>query len=193
MRKLVYYVACSVDKFIAHKDGSAGGFLYEGSQAADLTREFPETIPSHWRAKLGVEGENGWFSTVLMGRKTYEIGLPLGVTSPYSTLQQFVVSSTMLESPDPEVELVREEPLGLVRRLKGEAGKDIWLCGGGELATVLYPQIDTLILKVSPFVMGEGIPLFAGSVPQTQLELTSSKLYPNGFMRLHYQLTHAIG
>lgn len=192
MRKLVYYVACSVDKFIAQKDGAAEGFLYEGPQMRDLIREFPETFPAHAREALGVTGENQHFDTVLMGRKTYEIGLPLGVTSPYSTLQQFVVSSSMTESPVSNVTLVKENPLELVRDLKAQPGKDIWLCGGGELATALYPEIDALILKVSPFLMGEGIPLFAGTVPLTQLTLTDSKLYPNGFMRLHYGLKRRV-
>lgn len=192
MRKLVYYVACSVDRFIAQKNGAAEGFLYGGPQAEDLTREFPETIPSHWRSRLGITSENRWFDTVLMGRKTYEIGLAEDVTSPYSTLQQFVVSSSMTASPDSNVTLVQRDPLGLVRGLKAQPGKDIWLCGGGELATALYPEIDALILKVSPFLMGEGIPLFAGAVPLTQLALTDSKLYPNGFMRQHYGLKHRV-
>ncbi len=189
MRNLVYYVACSVDTFIAHPDGSFSGFLFTGPQMDDLVRDFPETVPSHMRA--GLKDETRYFDTVLMGRKTYEIGLAEGVTSPYHTLRQLVVSRSITESPDPAVELVREEPLELVRTLKQEAGKDIWLCGGGELATALFPEIDALILKVHPFVMGEGIPLFSSKVTQTPLTLTESKVYPNGFMRLHYNVNPA--
>jgi hypothetical protein len=35
MRKLKYYVAISVDNFIAHEDGSLGGFLPEGEHVVD--------------------------------------------------------------------------------------------------------------------------------------------------------------
>ncbi len=190
MPRLVYYVACSVNGFIAQKSGAAEGFLYEGGHMQDLIREFPETFPSHAREPLGVTGENQRFGTVLMGRKTYEVGLPLGVTSPYGTLEQFVISRSLTDLPTSEVTLVRDDLLSFVRKLKTRPGKDIWLCGGGELATALYPEIDALILKVNPFLMGEGIPLFAGGFPLTQLTLTDSKLYPSGFMRLHYDLKH---
>ncbi len=125
-----------------------------------------------------------------MGRKTYEIGLAEGVINPYRTLRQVVVSRSLEGSPDPAVELVREGPLELVRALKREAGKDIWLCGGGELATALFPEIDALILKVNPFVMGERIPLLGGKVAQTPLTLMDSGVYPNGFVRLAYDLNH---
>ena len=190
MRKLIYYVACSVDNFIAQEDGSDTGFLFEGQGAADLMREFPETIPTHLRTTLGVSGENQRFGAVVMGRKTYEVGLAEGITSPYSTLEQFVVLRSMTASPDPVVRLVKGEPLAFVKDLKKASGKDIWLCGGGELASVLYPEINALILKVSPFVMGAGIPLFAGRVAQTKLALSDSRIYPNGFMLLHYELLH---
>lgn len=190
MRKLIYYVACSVDHFIAQKDGSATGFLFEGQEAADLMREFPETIPSHLRAQLGVSGENQRFGAVVMGRKTYEVGLAEGITSPYGTLEQFVVSRSLTSSPDPAVKLIKDEPLAFVQTLKQTPGKDIWLCGGGELAAALYSEIDALILKVSPFVMGAGVPLFAGRVAQTKLALRDSRVYPDGFMLLHYELLH---
>jgi dihydrofolate reductase len=74
--------------------------------------------------------------------------------------------------------------------LKKEDGKDIWLCGGGDLATKLFSEIDGIIMKVNPILLGSGIPLFSGVVQQTDLELTGSKIYRNGFMLLHYRVKH---
>jgi hypothetical protein len=58
MRELKYYVACTIDKFIAREDGSFDFFLMEGEQVADLLATFPETIPAHFRDKLVQLGGN---------------------------------------------------------------------------------------------------------------------------------------
>ena len=52
-------------------------------------------------------------------------------------------------------------PIGLVRRLKAEPGAGIWLAGGGRLAGALLPEIDQLVLKRYPIVLGAGIPVIA--------------------------------
>jgi dihydrofolate reductase len=194
MRELTYYVACSVDGFIARKDGSYDGFSQDDEYLADLFASFPETVPSHLRGVMGISAENKWFDTVLMGRKTYEVGLNVGVANPYPYLKQYLFSRSMKESPDEQVELVSEGAIALVQRLKDEAGKGIWLCGGANLAATLFAEnlIDRLILKVNPFVMGSGIPLFSGAIAQTALELADSKICKNGVATLHYSVRRII-
>jgi dihydrofolate reductase len=190
MRKLKYYVACTADRFIAREDGSYDFFLTEGEHIADLFTEFPETIPAHVRDRLGITAENRCFDTVLVGRKTYEIGLKEGIGNPYPQMKQYVFSRILKDSPDSAVELVSADPLAFVKELKQQSGQDIWLCGGGNLATLLFSEINELILKVNPILLGSGIPLFSGVVQQTSLELTDSKIYDNGFMLLRYRLKH---
>lgn len=191
MRELIYYVACSVDGFIAHADGSHGGFSQDTDYLAELLSIFPETVPSHLRDAMGISGANKWFDTVLMGRKTYEIGLKGGVSNPYPHMQQYLFSHSIKESPHPDIVLVSERSLELVKRLKQDDGKGIWLCGGATLATALFAEklIDQLILKINPFLMGDGIPLFSGVIGQTALELTDRKVYDTGVLQLHYQVT----
>lgn len=192
MRELTYYVACSVDGFIAHTDGSHDGFSQDMDYLADIFTTFPETVPSHLRDAMGVHGENQWFDTVLMGRNTYEIGLKAGVTSPYTHMKQYLFSRSLNNSPDGAVELISDRAIERVTQLKQEPGKGIWLCGGGKLAAVLLAHhlIDKLVLKVNPFLMGAGIPLFSNAVPQTTLELTDQKTYQNGVILLHYKIIH---
>jgi dihydrofolate reductase len=190
MRRLIYYIACTVDKFIARADGSFDFFLMEGDHVADLLKRFPETIPAHFRDKLSITAENQTFDAVVMGRETYEVGLKEGIANPYPQMKQYVVSRTFKANPDPNVELVSTDPVAFVRALKQQPGKDIWLCGGGSLATVLFPEIDEMILKVHPILLGSGIPLFSGVIPLTSLELIDNKLYSNGFMLLNYRIKH---
>lgn len=188
MRELKYYVACTVDRFIAREDGSFDFFLTDGEHVADLLANFPETIPVHFRDKLGITAENRCFDAVVMGRRTYEVGVKEGITNPYPQMQQYLFSRTLKASPDQNVELISTDPVACVRELKQQPGKDIWLCGGGNLATVLFSEIDEMILKVHPILLGSGIPLFAGAIKPTSLALTQSKIYNNGFMLLNYRV-----
>jgi dihydrofolate reductase len=185
-RKLVYYVACTVDGFIARADGTFDGFLFQGEHLRDLIERFPETFPAHLRAALGVSEHVRCFDTVLMGRHTYEVGLREGITNPYTPLRQYVVSLTMTQSPDSAVELHRGSPMDLVRRLKAEDGKDIWLCGGAKLSAALFTEIDELILKINPILIGTGIPLFNGGVGTFPLTVVEHKAYANGFVLARY-------
>lgn len=170
MRKLVYYVASTVDGFIARKDGSFDCLLNEGEHVTDYLASF------------------AWFDTVLMGRKTYEVGLQFGVTNPYPMLRQFVISQTMTAAPDPNVELIRDDVIARVEALKAAAGKDIYLCGGAELATRFFQAglIDEVILKLNPLLLGTGIGLVTGLDHHLDLTLTKHKVYENGVILLFY-------
>jgi dihydrofolate reductase len=146
MRALTYLVACTVDRYIAREDGSTDAFLPEGDHIEDLIASFPDTIPAHLREALGARAANKWFDVVLMGRATYEVGLKVGVTNPYPHLKQYLFSRSLRQSPDANVELVSGDAVTLVRGLKQQPGKDIWLCGGGQLASALFAEIDEMIL-----------------------------------------------
>ncbi len=188
MRKLIYYVALTLDGFIADEDGSPDGFPFSDEYAAELFASFPETFPGPFRTDEGTRADNKWFDAVLMGRKTYEVGLRVGVTSPYPTLDQYVFSRTMKESPDQQVELVSENAVDVVAALKSETGKAIWLCGGADFATTLFSAdlIDELMVKLNTVLFVSGIPLFRRSIEHTSLELTDSTIFSTGHVSLYY-------
>ncbi|TPQ22360.1 dihydrofolate reductase family protein [Streptomyces sporangiiformans] len=166
MRKLVYYIATTLDGFIAGPDGADptgpdGFWPIPEDYIRHIAAEYPETLPAPARAALSVTAEGTHFDTVLEGRRSYEIGLKAGITDAYPHLRHLVFSRTLTESPDPAVELVPGDPVDKVRQLKQEDGKDIWLIGGAELAGALYGEIDQVILKTAPLTIGAGIPLFS--------------------------------
>ncbi|QTX03484.1 dihydrofolate reductase family protein [Agromyces archimandritae] len=159
MRELVYYVAVSLDGFIAGPDGQFDAFLIEGDHMDDQNERFADAIPTAAAAHLGIHQPKTTFDTVLMGWNTYAVGLPAGVTSPYPHLRQIVFTRTHEASGD-RLETSGEDPVEVVRRLKAEPGADIWLCGGGALAASLADEIDRLVLKRQPLLFGAGVPLF---------------------------------
>lgn len=156
MRELVYYVAVSLDGFIAGPHGEFDAFLIEGDHMDAINGRFADTIPTDAAAALGIRQERTEFDTVLMGWNTYEIG---GTPSPYRHLRQVVFSRTRTAEGE-NLEVTSEDPRTVVRRLKSEDGGAIWLCGGGALAATLADEIDRLVLKRQPLLFGDGIPLF---------------------------------
>jgi dihydrofolate reductase len=177
-----------VDGFIAREDGSFSDFPWADEFGADLRAKFPETFPAHLRRGNVSRADNKRFGAVLMGRRTFEVGLKEGITSPYPTLDQYLFSRTLAASPDPAVSLVTGGAAAAVADLKGAPGKDIWICGGSELATSLFEAglVDELIIKLNPIAVGSGIPLLSRRLETLSLRLTASQAYSSGHMLLVY-------
>ena len=173
-------MGASLDGYIAAPDGSFDFFPVDQSVLEFIVDDFPETLPGHVRAHLGVTAPGTRFDTVLMGRATYGPALQVGITSPYGHLRQYVVSRTLAASPDPQVTVV-QDPLALVRRLKHEAGAGIWLAGGGRLAGTLLDEIDELVIKRYPVVIGTGIPAIAADhTAALPFTATDARTLPGG-------------
>lgn len=96
----------------------------------------------------------------------------------------------MEESPDEDVTLVSGDTARLVKELKNEPGKDIWLVGGAMLAASLFLEglVDELMLKVNPVVLGSGIPLFSGGMRKVNLDLQDSRMFARGVALLRYRV-----
>ncbi|MEU4421089.1 dihydrofolate reductase family protein [Actinoplanes sp. NPDC024001] len=193
MRKLVYYIAATIDGFIAGPDGAdptgPGGFWpIPEDYLRHLIAEYPETLPGPAREALGVTAEGTRFDTVLEGRHSYELGLKVGIPDAYPHLRHVVFSRTLGGSPDPNVTVLSGDPVAAVRELKQQDGKDIWVIGGGTLAGALATEIDQLVVKLAPLTIGAGIPLFgrdAAFEPRTW-ELTGHTVLDSGALFLTY-------
>ncbi len=175
MSTLTYYVAATLDGFIAHEDGSFDGFARDDEVVADFFADLEA------------------FGTVLMGRKTYEVGVKEGKTSPYPSMRQVVFSQTMEARPDEAVELVRGDIVEFVRALKSDADAPVWLCGRADVASTLMEAglVDRVVVKLNPVVFGSGIPLFTDAAPQTALALKETKVYDCGIVLLLYDVNRS--
>jgi dihydrofolate reductase len=186
LRKLTYFIACSIDGFIGDEAGDASFMVpfVDEEFFEFLKSEYPETLPTHGRRSLGLDDlENKRFDTVLQGRASYDVALKEGITSPYAHLREYVASRTLQESPDPHVEIIGSDPVGKVRELKAEDGEfGIYLCGGSRMAGELLDEIDELVIKTYPVVLGSGMPMFGSGFAVTEFELDEVRAFKNGVL-----------
>lgn len=173
MRKVIFGGANSLDNYIARRDG-AFDWILGGEEAAAFMKDFWKRI-----------------DTILMGRKTYDVSLKYsGGGNPYKGMKTYVFSRTLKESQDKNIELVREDAVEFIRRLKSEPGKDICVMGGGEFARSLFEAelIDEIGFNIHPVLLGQGIPLFHEMSHQIDLELLDCRPFKNGCVLVSYRV-----
>jgi len=188
MRRLTYLIGVTVAGFIAGPGDQIDFFPTPEPYLRHLAKEYPETMPTHLRAGLGIaDAPHRRWDTVIMGRGTYEPALALGITSPYAHLRQLVVSTTLVVD-DADVEVVTDDPVGRVRELKLEPGLDIYLAGGAALAGVLVDEIDDLVIKLYPVLAGSGVPfLSAAAFAPRALRRVGSTSFDSGHVIVEYR------
>lgn len=186
MRELVYYVACSIDGYIAGPDGQFDAFPTEGDHMPHLLEHFADAIPTAIADQLNITQTGMTFGAVLMGWNTYAIGLKDGMDSPYSHLQQ-VVFSNHEEGSAENLMITNENPVDVARALKEQPGADIWLCGGGNLAAQLVDEIDRLVIKRNPVLLGSGISLFGKSTyAPKNFQVAENRVFESGVIVTEY-------
>ncbi|ROZ61516.1 dihydrofolate reductase [Kocuria soli] len=186
MRELVYYVAVSMDGYIAAPDGDFSAFPVDPATVGELFDRYPETCPVQAREHFGVEDRPRRFDTVLMGARTLDPARQAGMTTVYPLLRELVV--THHEMPEGgDLEVLSGDVVAQVEELKAQPGHDIWLCGGADLAGQLFELIDEVQLKVNPVVLGTGIPLFRSGFRPTAMRLMASEQLPGGVLLNTYR------
>ncbi|MEV4493368.1 dihydrofolate reductase family protein [Micromonospora coxensis] len=186
MRKLVYYVASTLDGFIAAPDGTYDALPLHDDVRDHLVAHWPQTFPAFLHEHFGIDRPQGRFDALVMGRHTYDPALKVGVTSPYAHLKQYVFSRSLAPADYPDVEIVAGDPVAFVRELKRQPGGDIWLCGGGQLAGQLLGEVDELVVKLHPTLLGSGIPIIDREVDPRRFRLVETRPFDSGLVILHY-------
>lgn len=185
MRELVYYVAMSLDGYIASPEGKFDDFSMEGDHMADLAR-FADALPTAGAEYLGIAQPCTQFDTVLMGWNTYAVGLGGGLTSPYRHLRQIVFSRRHSARAE-NLEVTDADPVEVVRKLVQEPDADIWLCGGGNLAGQLVGEIDRIVIKRHPKVFGSGIPAYSSNTySHSAFEVIDTRTFDSGVAVTEY-------
>jgi dihydrofolate reductase len=170
MRKLKLYIAASLDGKIARKNGEI------------------DWLPPIEENDYGYAELMESTAAIVMGYKTYEVCIGFGEWA-YKDKTSFVFSRNPERELIPEAQLITEDPIEFVKKLKQTEGKNIWLLGGGEIIALLHDAglIDEYILAYIPVILGEGIELFPGIKKQENLKLTKHQIYSNGIVMLYFK------
>ena len=173
MFEIVYYVASSLDGYIATADGSV-----------DWLSPFQTTGEDHGAAELEASVD-----ALLLGSHTYEFALKLG-RWPSPNKLSWVFTRRDLRILHPSITLTAQSPREVVETLASRGLQRAWLMGGGKLAASFHADqlISRYIISIFPVLLGSGIPLLAShSSPPDALRLVAAKPFKSGIVQVTYE------
>lgn len=174
MRKVILFIAMSLDGYIADVHGSTGWLEGQVSGENDMVsyEKFVQNV-----------------DTVIMGANTYrQLVTELSPNEwVYPDLTSYVITHSPKKAAD-KIRFTDESPCQLVNHLKKEKGKDIWICGGASIVKQLMKEdlIEQYYINVIPTILGNGIRLFDISDKEMKLKLIKTIHY-NGITDLVYE------
>ncbi len=150
MKKVILYIAMSLDGYIADKQGGVSWLVGENMDIQPSSYdEFIKTI-----------------DTVIMGYNSYnQIANELSPDNwAYEGMMTYVLTNRNMNSRK-GIEFTDESIVDLLSRIRTKAAnadKDIWLCGGSDLANQFIEKdlIDRYHITIIPTILGSGIRLF---------------------------------
>ena len=170
MGKITYFVAASLDGFIADAEGGVN-WLPDGEPDDHRYDDFYANVQA-----------------LAMGRRTYDQVLGFGEW-PYPGKPAYVFT----HSPPPDgpegVRFFQGSAEQFARDVAAQHSGAVWLVGGADLADQFRQAglIDAYLVFVIPVILGRGVSMFGGPGPHTALELVSTESYPDGLVKLHYR------
>lgn len=173
--RVTIHMACSLDGFIAKRDGSTAWF--ETKDSYDKGVDYGDVA-----AFLAA------IDCYVMGSKTYELALSLGWI--YGDKPTVVLTSRQLPKDRDSISFHNGSLEALMAELSGAGRRNIWVVGGAVLARdfIRAGLADELSLSILPVTLGDGTPLLAGGELEQSLHLIDAKAYKNGVVGLTYEI-----
>lgn len=172
-RRVVLYIAMSLDGYIADRQGGVGWLTgHDGAVPSDE----------------GYEAFIAGIDTVVMGYRTYrQIVEELTPGHwPYEGMRGYVASG-QARAKTAHVSFIGGDIVGFVQGLRGQEGKDIWLVGGADLVEsfIQADAIDVYQITIIPTILGSGVRLFGAPSSTIPLQLQEHKT-ESGMLMLQY-------
>ena len=165
-RKIILFIATSLDGFIADTQGNID-WLHENTIDSEKDTAYDDFYTS--------------VDTVIMGRTTYDqVTTSLSPDYyPYADSQSYIMTTQGNKTIE-NITFTNENLVELVTTLKEQDGKNVFIVGGASIVKPLMESnlIDEYQLAIIPTVLGSGIPLFT-TKRQLKLNATSAKVVNN--------------
>lgn len=172
-RKLILYIACSLDGYIAKPNDNLDFLNIVQREGEDYG--YGEFIAS--------------VDTVILGRKTYDWVVGHGYGFPHADKESYIITR---QSKPREGNLIfyNGDLRKLLFDLKSKSGKNIFCDGGAEIVNLLLMDklFDEMIISIIPILVGKGVRLFKDDRPEEELGLVSVKNFDSGLVQLHYRI-----
>jgi dihydrofolate reductase len=171
-RKLIVYIAASVDGFIAKTNDDLSFLSMVEKEGEDYGYgDFIRTV-----------------DTVIIGRRTYDWVMQQVAEFPHADKNAYVITTRPQESIG-KTHFYTGSLVELVDDLKLQPGNNIFCDGGAQIIDILLKEklIDELIVSLIPVLLGEGTSLFKDQRPEQRLELISVRHFEKGLVQLHYK------
>ncbi|MFF1573742.1 dihydrofolate reductase family protein [Leifsonia sp. NPDC058292] len=178
MARTLYYVASSIDGFIADSDDRIDWLLQFGFEAYD----------EHYQRFLSGIG------AIVMGAATYDFLLgDENLEWPYAGIPTWVVTHRDLPVvAGADITFFAGDIGTLDTELRAAAGdRDVWVVGGGSVAAQFADAglLDQLHVTIMPILVGSGKPLLPVGQASPPLELLRTTPFAGGAVEHVYTLS----
>lgn len=171
-RQVILYIAMSLDGYIAKPNDDLSFLSIVEKEGEDYGyADFVSTV-----------------DTVILGRKTYDWVMKQVGEFPHAEKNAYIITRTSRPTTG-NTTFYSGDLTELVRKLKGEKGKNIFCDGGAEIVNELLKNdlLDEIIISVIPILVGSGTRLFKDNRPEQKLKLVNVKTFDTGLTQLHYK------
>lgn len=168
------FIATSLDGFIARPDGSLD-----------------------WLDAVQRPGEDYGFQAffeqvdaLVLGAATYRVVLGFEGPWPYGSKRVVVLTHHPPPASRAGETFFAGEPAAVLDALAAEGVRRVYVDGGAVVSQFLAAAlVDDLTVSVVPVLLGDGVRLFQGRLPERTLALESSRTFPSGLVQSVYRVT----
>jgi dihydrofolate reductase len=170
MASVRFYVATSLDGFIADGEGSVDWLAPYDARLYGYDKYFAE------------------IGALIMGRRTFELISATGEEWPYRAKPVFVLTSQPLGKVPPSVALAARGMWEALQQARKATPRDIWIVGGAVTMQSALDDglVDVMEIFLVPVLLGTGLSLLNDLGRRHTLVFDGIEAFPDGVVKLRY-------